>query len=56
MRDNISKEELEKIYTENTNKEAAELLGISTVTLIKLVNDAGIEQKGKGYAQKYFVN
>jgi len=55
MRDNISKEELEKIYMENTNEKAAELLGISTVTLVRMVKEAGIEKKGKGYAQKYLI-
>lgn len=55
MRNNISKEELEKIYLDNTNDKAAEILQVSKVTLIKMINDAGIEQKGKGYAQKYIV-
>jgi|AntAceMinimDraft_17_1070374.scaffolds.fasta_scaffold103202_3 maleate cis-trans isomerase len=55
MRKNITKEELQKIYYENNNFDAAFLLGVSKVTLIKMVTDAGIELKGKGYAQKYFV-
>ena len=55
MRNNISKEELEKIYFDNTNEDAAEILGVSKVTLIKMINDAGIDQKGKGYAQKYLI-
>ena len=55
MRDNISKENLEKIYIENTNKKASEILGVSEITLVKMINDAGIEKKGKGYSQKYFI-
>lgn len=55
MRDNITKEELRKIYYQNTNEEAAKKLDVSKVTLIKMIADAGIEPKGKGYAQKYLV-
>lgn len=55
MREKISKEELEKIYYEHTNFDAAILLRVSKVTLIKMVKEAGIKAKGKGYAQKYFV-
>ena len=39
MRDNISKEELEKIYFGNTNEDASEILGVSKVTLIKFNSD-----------------
>ena len=55
MRKKISKEELEKIYYGHTNSEAAFILEISKVTLIKIVKEAGIKTKGKGYARKYFV-
>jgi len=55
MREKLSKEELKKIYYEHTNFDAAILLGISEITLVKMVKDAGIKTKGKGYAQKYFV-
>lgn len=44
----IKKSELEKLYNEMTNKELAEDLGITTVTLIKYLQDAGIRMKGKG--------
>jgi len=55
MREKLSKEKLEKIYYEHSNFDAAFLLGISEITLVKIVNDAGIKTKGKGYARKYFV-
>ena len=55
MRKQIDKEELKKIYYEHTNFDAAFLLGISEITLVKMVKDVGIKTKGKGYAQKYFV-
>jgi len=55
MRKKISKEELEKIYYEHPNFDAAFLLGISEITLVKIVKEAGIKTKGKGYARKYFV-
>ena len=55
MRKQIDKEKLEKIYYEHTNFDAAFLLGISEITLVKMVEDAGIKKKGKGFAQKYFV-
>lgn len=44
----ISKKELEKIYTENLNKKAAEILGISKSTLFNMIKRCGILPKGKG--------
>ena len=45
----IKKDELETLYTTMTNKEAAEKIGCSVPTLLKLVKSAGIENKGRGY-------
>ena len=55
MNKQVSKEELEKIYMENTNEQAAEILGISTVTLNKMIKRADIELKGKGYPNNYEI-
>ena len=44
----ISKKELEKIYNEYSNKKAADILEISHSTLLALIKNAGIIQKGKG--------
>lgn len=52
---NITKKELEKIYMENTNDEACKILGVSKVTLLKMIDDAGIRKKGKGFTQKYMI-
>lgn len=53
----ISKDELEKLYRENTNKDVCQKLDISHVTLIKMIEDAGIEkkEKGGGFTKKYEV-
>ncbi len=51
----ISKAELEKKYYSMTNGELAEELGVSKVTLIKYISDAGIEPKGKGYTKKVSI-
>jgi len=51
----VTKEELEKIYMDNTNKEAADILGVSNVTLIEMIKRAGIELKGKGYPNNYEI-
>jgi len=44
----IKKEDFEKIYLENSSKEAAKALGISTTYLFKLVSRYKIKKKGKG--------
>ena len=44
----ISKEKLQDLYYNHTNEEVANMLGITKVTLIKYVRDAGIPMKGKG--------
>jgi len=44
----ITKEELEKLYYNNTNSYVCEELDISKVTLIKYIKQAGITPKGKG--------
>lgn len=48
----ITKQELEKIYWENTNQRAADLLKISVTTLNKYVKQAGINRKGQGRSKK----
>ena len=40
---------------DNTNKEAADILGVSNVTLIEMIKRAGIELKGKGYPNNYEI-
>lgn len=55
MKRKISKEELERIYMSNTNNEAAEILGVSIVTLLSLVRRAGIPEKGRGYPNNYEI-
>ncbi len=44
----LTKEELENRYRKTKNKELAEELGISVMTLLKLIDNAGIERKGSG--------
>lgn len=48
----MEKEELELIYNENTNAKAAKKIGVSVPTLLKMVNDMGIEKKGSGRPYK----
>lgn len=45
---NLTKSELERIYYENTNDKAAEILGITKATMIKYIKESGIVMKGKG--------
>jgi DNA-binding NtrC family response regulator len=51
----ITKQELEEIYYNNTNKKTAKILKISTTTLNKHIKRAGITFKGrgKGSAKKF---
>ncbi len=44
----ITVEELEKIYRENSNEKAAEILEISVTTLLRYIRKCGIEEKGSG--------
>lgn len=44
----IEKTELEKMYNSMSNSALAAKLGVSIVTLLKLLTDSGIELKGKG--------
>lgn len=44
----MKKDELEKIYRENSLYEACKILNVSKVTLIRYVKKAGIKPKGKG--------
>jgi len=55
--ENISREELEELYNNNTNEYVCNKLGISHVTLIKFIQDSGIKkkEKGGGFTKKYTV-
>ncbi|MCP4354039.1 MAG: HTH domain-containing protein [Proteobacteria bacterium] len=44
----INKSELVELYKTMSNKELADKLGVSIVTLIKTLKASGIELKGKG--------
>ena len=47
IRITITKEELQKIYYENSVANACEILKVSAPTLLKAVKDAGIPLKGQ---------
>lgn len=51
----ITKQELEKLYYQNTNNVLAEMLDVSKVTLLDMLEKAGIKKKGKGFHKKYKV-
>lgn len=44
----ITEQELARIYTQNTNKKAAKLLGVSVPTMMDAVKSKGIKLKGRG--------
>lgn len=44
----MSKQELEYIYRNNSNDRAAEVLGVSIPTMLKLLKENGVEFKGQG--------
>lgn len=44
----ITKESLERLYTDNTNKVVCDVLGITNPTLVSYLKHYGIELKGKG--------
>lgn len=44
----ISKEELKDLYENNTTVSVCEKLGISIHTLMRLLDKAGIDKKGRG--------
>lgn len=44
----ITKEELQKIYLEKTNKEICKKLGITMPTLVSMLKKSNIELKGAG--------
>lgn len=46
----ITKEELERKYRSMKNEDLASELGVSVVTLLKLLDESGIERKGSGNA------
>jgi predicted DNA-binding protein (UPF0251 family) len=48
----ITKQELEQIYNQHTNQEAAKKLKISMTTLHKYIKLAGIPFKGQGRMKK----
>jgi len=51
----ITKRELIEIYENNSNHEAARLLGVSVNTLMRVLRENGIETKGKGVRQGKLV-
>ena len=53
--ENITKEELSKIYYSNTNKEAMKILGVCQDTLIAMVKKAGLQPKGKAYGKRKYI-
>ena len=55
MNNEITKEQLEKIYKENTNSTACEILGVSKITFMGMIERAGIRKKGKGNKNKYEI-
>jgi molybdenum-dependent DNA-binding transcriptional regulator ModE len=48
----VTKEELEKIYKENSASAAAKKLGISIASLYTYLNEMGIALKGRGGKKK----
>ena len=48
----ITKQQLEKIYLENSNKKACEILKITNATLIRYLTQHGIKLKGPGNRNK----
>ena len=48
----ITKQELEKIYWENSNKKACEILKITNATLTKYLKQNKIKLKGSGNRNK----
>lgn len=44
----LSKKELERLYSEYSNKQICEMLGIHQVTLLRYIKAFGIPLKGKG--------
>ena len=44
----IKKEKLEKMYRSMSNTELCKKLGISYPTMLKLIDEAGIQKKGSG--------
>lgn len=45
-------EKLKRVYEDNTNESAARIIGVSVPTLLKKIDDAGIERKGSGRPYK----
>lgn len=45
----IERNELEKLYLNQNNKDTCNQLGITNPTLVSLIKENGIEQKGKGW-------
>jgi len=46
----IKLDELKDLYYNNKNEDVCKEMGISMVTLIKILDENGIEKKGKGNA------
>lgn len=48
----LTKEQLEKLYYSNLNKDVCNELGITNSTLISYLKKFGIKQKGLGYGAR----
>lgn len=48
----ITREQLDKLYRNNTNKDCCKILGVAETTLLTLLVEAGIEKKGKGNCKR----
>ena len=48
----LTKEELQKIYWENSNKKACKILGVTNSTLTKYLREFNIALKGSGNRNK----
>ena len=46
----ITKEELQKMYNSMSNRDLMKELDVSMPTLMRIIDDAGIERKGMGNA------
>jgi hypothetical protein len=51
----ITKEELETLYYENTNNRTCEILGVSSCTLLSMLIRSGIKLKGRGQRKKWSI-
>lgn len=50
----ITKEQLQKLYDENLSKEVCKMLGITNTTLVRYLDQFGIQRKGRGGSKKKY--